>query len=296
MMATSPATPLDVGELVVATRLADRGVIRFARRHPLVTFELIVLALVLTASFCASLLPLDNPNVGDLVDSLLPPGSAGHLLGTDQQGRDLLARSLYAIRTSMLIAIGATLGAMALGMLVGLTAGAVRRLDALLMRVVDVQMSFPALVLAVAVVAALGGASTVNVLVVLIVTGWVAYARVCRAMVLRMREAPFVDAARATGATGWRIARRHFVPNVIPTLLGMAVADFAMVMIQEASLSYLGLGVPASTPTLGVMMHEGQSVLFTAWWPAVVPAVVMAVLVLMLTSIGDFASRMLNRT
>lgn len=290
------ASPSIAGVSLASGSASQRRAARFVRRHPVVTAELVLVALLLIASFGAPLLPLDGPNAGDLASSLTRPGTGGHLLGTDQQGRDLLARSLSAIRTSMLIALIATGGAMAFGLGIGLLAGAVRRLDAPLMRVVDVQMSFPALILAIAVVAALGGASSVNVVVVLIITGWVSYARVSRGMVLSMRHAPFVDAARATGATGWRIARRHFVPNVLPTLLAMAVADFPMVMIQEASLSYLGLGVPASTPTLGVMLQEGQSVLFTAWWPAVVPGIVMAFVVLLLTSVGDHASRTLNRT
>lgn len=288
--------PTIAGPPLAADTLRRRRVPAFARRHPVVALQLALVALLLVASFAAPLLPIDGPNAGDLASSLTPPGEGGHLLGTDQQGRDLLARALYSIRTSLLIALAATGGAMVFGLGVGLLAGALRRLDAPLMRVVDVQMSFPALILAIAVVAALGGASTVNVVVVLIVTGWVAYARVTRGMVLSMRHAAFVDAARATGATGWRIAGRHFMPNVMPTLLAMAVADFPMVMIQEASLSYLGLGVPASTPTLGVMLQEGQGVLFTAWWPAVVPGIVMALVVLLLTSVGDHASRALNRT
>lgn len=282
--------------LVAPAAPAERRAPGFARRHPVIATEIALVVLLVVASLAAPLLPIDGPNAGDLANSLSRPGEAGHLLGTDQQGRDILARALYSIRTSLLIALLATGSAMTVGLGVGLLAGGVRHLDAPLMRVVDVQMSFPALVLAIAVVAALGGASTVNVVVVLIVTGWVSYARVARAMVLSLRRAPFVDAARATGATGWRIAGRHFVPNVIPTLAAMAVADFPMVMIQEASLSYLGLGVPASTPTLGVMMQEGQGTLFTAWWPAVVPALVMAVIVLLLTSVGDHVSRTLNRT
>jgi peptide/nickel transport system permease protein len=290
------ASPSIASPGLPARTLSLRRPADFVRRRPLVAAQVALVALLLIASVAAPLLPIDGPNAGDLTVSLTKPGTAGHLLGTDQQGRDLLARALYSIRTSLLIALIATGGAMVVGLGVGLLAGAVKRLDAPLMRVVDVQMSFPALILAIAVVAALGGASTINVVVVLIITGWVAYARVSRGMVLSMRNAPFVDSARAAGATGWRIARRHFVPNVMPTLLAMAVADFPMVMIQEASLSYLGLGVPAATPTLGVMLQEGQSVIFTAWWPAVVPGVVMAGVVLLLTSVGDHASRTLNRT
>lgn len=292
-MATSTA-PLAARPLPGAGR---RGpVLRFVRRHPLIALELVLVAVLLIVSLAAPALPFGDPDHGRLADSLDRPLSPGHPLGTDQQGRDLLTRAIFAIRTSVLISLVATGVALVLGLAMGLLAGGVRRLDAPIMRVVDVQMAFPALVLAIAVVAALGGASIVNVVIVLIITGWVVYARVARAMVLSLRGALFVDAARASGATPWRIALRHLMPNVLPTLLAIAVAQFPMVMIQEASLSYLGLGVPASTPTLGVMMQEGQQVLFTAWWPAVVPAVAMAVLVLMLTSLGDFASRVLNRT
>jgi peptide/nickel transport system permease protein len=293
---STPAVTTSGRVAIAGTRRELHGVARFARRHPLVAVELALIVAILLISFAAPLLGFGDPNHGDLLQSLDKPLSPGHLLGTDVQGRDILTRVVFSIRTSVLISLVATVAALLLGLTLGLLAGTVRWLDTPIMRLVDIQMAFPALVLAIAVVAALGGASIVNVVVVLIVTGWVGYARVGRAMVMSLRDALFVDAARASGATSTRIAWRHLAPNVLPTLVAMAVAQFPMLMIQEASLSYLGLGVPASTPTLGVMMQDGQQVLFTAWWPCVEPAIVMAVLVLILTSLGDYASRALNRT
>ena len=293
---STPAVTASAAVAVPTARRQQRGAVRFARRHPLVAGELGLIVLILLISLAAPLLGFGDPNHGDLLQSVAKPLTSGHLLGTDVQGRDILTRVVFSIRTSVLISLAATVAALLLGLGLGLLAGTVRWLDTPIMRLVDIQMAFPALVLAIAVVAALGGASIVNVVVVLTVTGWVGYARVCRAMVLSLRGALFVDAARAAGATSTRIAWRHLAPNVLPTLVAMAVAQFPMLMIQEASLSYLGLGVPASTPTLGVMMQDGQQALFTAWWPCVEPAIVMAVLVLILTSLGDYASRALNRT
>ncbi|HEY4096917.1 MAG TPA: ABC transporter permease [Baekduia sp.] len=293
---STPAVTASAPVAVPSGRRELHGAARFARRHPVIAGEVVLIVLILLVSLAAPLLGFGDPNHGDLLQSVAKPGTSGHLLGTDVQGRDILTRVVFSIRTSVLISLAATVAALLLGLGLGLLAGTVRWLDTPIMRLVDIQMAFPALVLAIAVVAALGGASIVNVVVVLTVTGWVGYARVCRAMVLSLRNALFVDAARAAGATSTRIAWRHLAPNVLPTLVAMAVAQFPMLMIQEASLSYLGLGVPASTPTLGVMMQDGQQALFTAWWPCVEPAIVMAVLVLILTSLGDYASRALNRT
>lgn len=268
---------------------------RFVRKHPWIAFELFLVVSLVSLSLAAPYV-FSDPNSGSLIDSFQPPLTPGHLLGTDLQGRDILLRVMFAIRTSVLISLVATTAAMVVGMALGLVAGGVKGMDAPIMRLVDMQMAFPTIVLAIAVVAGLGGASIKNVTIVLIVTTWVIYARVGRAMVAGLKDALFVDAARATGATGWRIGWRHLAPNLLPTLVAIAVAQFPMVMIQEASLSYLGLGVPPSTPSLGVMLQEGQTTVFTAWWPAVMPGVVMALVVLLLTSLGDFASRELNRT
>jgi peptide/nickel transport system permease protein len=288
-MSTAPApsasavTPMRPGRLA---RLAHT-----MGKHPMVAMEVALVVAVLVVSFLAPILTLADPNIGQLLDSLAPPLSPNHVLGTDFQGRDILSRIVYGARTSILISLSATIAALLIGLSLGLMAGYIRWLDAAIMRLVDIQLSFPSLVLAIAIVAALGGAKIINVVIVLIVTGWVSYARVARGMVLALKESLYVEAARSIGVPSRRILVVDIMPNVLPTMIAMAVAQLSMFMIQEASLSYLGLGVPASTPTLGVMLQQGQQTLFVAWWPAILPAIAMAMLVLLLTSLGDFLSQ-----
>lgn len=253
-----------------------------------------VLAILVLASVLAPILPIRDPNAGTLIDSMLPPGHGGHLLGTDQLGRDLFARCIYAIRTTLGISVTVTLAAMVIGMVLGVLAGFFKMADGPIMRIVDIQMAFPALILAIAVVAALGRSSALNLIIVLVIAGWVSFARVARGMTLSIKQTLYVEAAGALGSGRFRIVREHVVPNALPVLAAMAVSDLPMVMIQAASLNYLGLGVPASTPALGAMIKSGQDSLFSAWWPAVIPAAVMALVVLCATSIGDFATRYAN--
>ncbi len=261
------------------------------RKHPAFGVEVGLLAGILAVSFLAPLLALPDPNHGQLLDSLLAPPAPNHILGTDFQGRDILSRIIFGARTSILISMGSVACALTIGLTLGLISGYIRWLDAVIMRLVDIQLSFPSLVLAIAIVAALGGAKIANVVIVLIVTGWVQYARVARGMVLSLKESLYVEAARSIGVKSQRILIVDIMPNVLPTMIAMAVAQLSMFMIQESSLSYLGLGVPASTPTLGVMLQQGQQTIFSAWWPAILPAIAMALLVLLLTSIGDFLSQ-----
>jgi peptide/nickel transport system permease protein len=279
----SPAPDVRPGRLARAASLL--------RQHPMIGVEAGLLVGLLAISFLAPLLTLPDPNKGQLMNSLLAPLSPDHLLGTDFQGRDILSRLVYGARTSILISLGAVATALTIGLTLGLIAGYIRWLDAAIMRLVDIQLAFPSLVLAIAIVAALGGAKIANVVIVLIVTGWVSYARVARSMVLTLKQSLYVEAARSIGVPSRRILIIDIMPNVMPTMIAMAVAQLSMFMIQEASLSYLGLGVPASTPTLGVMIQQGQQSIFAAWWPAILPAVAMATLVLLLTSVGDFLSR-----
>jgi len=196
---------------------------------------------------------------------------------------------VYGARTSLVISCGSAIAALVIGVTLGVIAGYVRPLDTLIMRIVDVELAFPSMILAIAVVAALGKASAINVIIVLIFTGWIVYARVVRSSVLSLGEALFVEAAVAMGVGSGRIMFKHIVPSVLPTALALASIQVPTFMIIEASLSYLGLGVPASTPTWGVMLEEGQQTIFSAWWPVVFPAITMAVAVLLITSVADFA-------
>ena len=265
------------------------------KSHPLVALEVTILVGLLAVSAISPLLPLPSPNVGDLADGLIPPLSPGHGLGTDLQGRDIMVRVIYGLRTTVGISVAVTLLVVALGTTLAVISGFYRRTDGLIMRIVDIQLAFPSIVLAIALVAALGGGSVPNVIIVLTVAGWVPYARVGRSKVLSIKASSYIEASRSIGSRDLSILTSHILPNVLPTMIAMAVADFPMIMIQAASLDYLGLGVPSSTVTLGVMVREGQDQMFSAWWVAVFPALVMAIVVLLATSIGDAIARHVNR-
>ena len=228
-----------------------------------------------------------DPDLQVLTDRFTPPGAASHLLGADNLGRDILSRLVYGARVS--IAVGlvtvtiCAIGGSALGAMAGYARG---RLDAGLMLVLDIWMAFPSLVLAIALSAALG-AGLPNLILALVLTGWVSYCRIVRAQVLSLREREFVLAARVVGASGRRIVARHLVPNVLGPILVLATLEMATVIVAEAALSFLGLGVGASQPTWGGMLNDGRQFLRQAWWLATFPGLAISALVLSINLLGD---------
>jgi len=270
--------------------------LKFVRNNVVFSIALIYIVLVILVSVCAQWLPLNDPNRGTLLDSLTPPsylegGKEKFPLGTDMQGRDILSRIVYGARTSLGIASTSTLLAMGLGIFVGIVSGFYRRLDQLFMRIADVQMAFPSIILAIALVAALGGASVTNVIIVLAVGGWIEYARVVRSQVLSLKESVLIEATRSLGAKTSRILFVHILPNVISTSVALATVQMPMFMIQEAGLSFLGLGVPLDIPSWGGMMKEGQQLIYNAWWPIVFPAAAITSVVFAGVIVGDWVSR-----
>jgi peptide/nickel transport system permease protein len=199
-----------------------------------------------------------------------------------------VSRLLYGARVSLLVGFAAVLVAGAVGVALGLVAGYYGgRLDDLLMRVGDVQLAFPVLVLAIAVLSVLG-ASLGNVIVVLGVTGWVTYARIARAETLSLRQRDFVEGARALGARDGAILWRHILPNVLPPITVVATFSVARTIIAEASLSFLGLGIPPPAPSWGAMLDEGRNYLTTGWWLALFPGLAILLLVLGINLVGDW--------
>ena len=255
---------------------------------------LVVLAAVVVAVAAPALAPGD-PIKNSLLDRLTPPTWGGeHPLGTDTLGRDVASRLLHGARVSLLVGFSAVLLAGASGVVLGLVSGWYRGwLDDVLMRLGDVQLAFPVLVLAVAVLAVLG-ASVVNLILVLGVTGWITYARIVRGEVLTLRERDFVAAARALGADDAWILRRHLLPNVLPPITVVATFSVARTIIAEASLSFLGLGIPAPAPSWGAMLDEGRNYITTGWWLALFPGLAILLLVLGINLVGDWLRDVLD--
>lgn len=266
--------------------------LRTLLRNRLARTALAFLALLLLTAVLAPLFAPADPNAQDLLMRLRPPawqsgGSGAHPLGTDQLGRDMLSRVVYGTRVSLLVGAGAAVLAGVVGTVVGLAAGFFGGwLDRVLMRLADIQLAFPPILLALAIVGFLGSGLW-YVILVLGFTGWVSYARVVRSEVLSLRSRDFITEARAIGVTDGAIMRRHLLPNVMAPLATIATLHVAAAIVAEASLSYLGLGVPKETVTWGSMLADGQLYLGTSWWVAVFPGVALMLTSLAINITGD---------
>ena len=252
----------------------------------------IVAGSVVLAVVAPALAPSD-PVRNDLLERLVPPmwmegGSGRHPLGTDTLGRDVVSRLLYGARGSLVVGFSAVVLAGTLGLVLGLVAGYYGgRLDDVVMRLGDVQLAFPALVLAIAVLAVVGS-GLVNIVLVLGVTGWVTYARIARGETLSLRHREFVEGARALGAGDAAILWRHVLPNLLPSITVIATFSVARTIIAEASLSFLGLGLPPPAPSWGAMLDEGRNYLTTGWWLALFPGLAILAVVLGINVVGDW--------
>ncbi|MGH7309343.1 MAG: ABC transporter permease [Candidatus Rokuibacteriota bacterium] len=264
---------------------------RLARRRTAL-FGLVVVVLVASAALAAPLLIAFDPVEQDIGNRLRPPGwrdQSGllHLLGTDHLGRDLLARVIYGARPALLVGFAAVLLSGVLGLVTGLLSGYFGGwTDDVLMRLGDVQLAFPFILLAIAVIGVLGPSLPV-IIVVIGVSSWVIYARVVRGSVLSLREREFVQAAHALGLRDWRIVVRHILPNAFTPWLVVATLDMARVIVIESALSFLGLGVQPPTPTWGGMLADGRVYITTAWWLATFPGLAILVTVLGINLFGD---------
>jgi len=252
----------------------------------------VIAAAVVVAAFAPALAPSD-PVKNRLLDRLTPPmwaqgGSPRHPLGTDTLGRDVLSRLLHGARISLTVGLAAVLVAGVVGVGLGLVAGYRGGwADDLLMRLGDIQLAFPVLLLGVAVIAVLG-ASLINMILVLGASGWVTYARIARGETLSLKERDFVAAARALGAPARHVVVRHLLPNVLPSLMVVATFSVARTIIAEASLSFLGLGLPPPAPSWGAMLDEGRNYVTTGWWLALFPGLAILLLVLAINLCGDW--------
>lgn len=280
-----PAAP----DASVARRQAAR---RWRRHAPLALYGLVLLAVIAAAVFAHRITPYD-PLKHDLLRRLKPPswlpgGSPGHLFGTDALGRDILSRTIYGARISLIVgALSIPVGG-AIGMTLGLLAGYFRgTVDLVLGRIADIQQALPFIVLVLAVVAALGPSLT-NLILVLGVGSWVFFYRIVRGEVQAVRELAFIEAARAAGCSHLRIMRRYVLPNVMSATIVTVTLFVPQVILFEAALSFLGLGVPPPAPSWGNMIADGRTYVETAWWISVFPGLLLMLTVLSVNMLGEW--------
>ncbi|MDR1873417.1 MAG: ABC transporter permease [Synergistaceae bacterium] len=274
----------------------------FRREKTAVFGSIVVVLFILTAAFGPLLVPQNPYNLQslELKDAYKPPawlegGEAAFLLGSDEQGRDMLSGIVYGTRISLVLGVGVMIASCVAGTLVGLYAGyAGGRADMLLMRIVDVQLSFPAMLVALFIMSAFGRGLE-KLFTALTLVGWVQYARTVRGAVLAERGREYVEASRLIGLSPFLLVARHILPNVTTSLIVIATIHVGNVILTEATLSYLGVGVPVTEPSLGLLVKNGYDVLFSGiWWISVLPGCFIMILVFGINLLGDFLRDELN--
>ena len=283
----------------------SRGkMLRHFLRDPSAVVGAAILSVFVIGAVFAPLIAPQNPydlEALSLADSVKPPiwmegGEAPFLLGTDEQGRDVLSTILYGCRTSLTVAFGVVLVAGTFGMLMGLLAGFYGKLiDALVMRSADVFYSFSTTLMAILVLGLLKQKGVLVLILAISLTDWVRYARTLRGSVLAIKEEDYIDAARAVGVPTPRIIFHHVLPNAVPPLLVVAAVDFGVVIMLEATLSFLGVGLPVTEPSLGMMISLGRKYVYAGkWWLIVFPGVALTAIVVGINLIADWLREEIN--
>jgi peptide/nickel transport system permease protein len=284
----APVAPSRAAGLALAGRLAA------FRTEGLPIAPIAILSALLLLAILADAIVPHNPEVGALGDRFRPPawvagGSAIHLLGTDHIGRDVLSRLIFGARISMLVGFTAVIFAGLLGTTLGILAGYLGGwVDQVIMRVTDTWLALPALTFAI-FLAAIVGPSQWNIVIILGAVYWTRYARVIRGEVLSLKERDFVRLAIVAGCSKWTIMRRHLLPNVLNTAIVLATLMLGVVIVTEASLSFLGVGVPPPQPAWGLMLADGKKGLMAGyWWLTVFPGLCIVLMVLSANLLGDW--------
>jgi peptide/nickel transport system permease protein len=266
--------------------------LRQLRRYPLVPIVILVFVLVIPALLAPWVAPHD-PLKGSLAARLKAPawqagGSTDYPLGTDKLGRDILSRIIYGARVSLLVSLVAILVGGAIGTTLGLISGYFGRwTDSLIMRLVDISLSLPTILLALVLVAAVGP-SFATVVTVLVILLWARYARLVRAETLAIKERDFIARARVAGASHIRIMLKYIFPNVVNSLIVLATLQVGYVILLESALSFLGAGLPRPLPAWGLMIADGRELIVTAWWVSMFPGLAIMLTVLALNLLGDW--------
>ena len=316
-MATTPSRAVRaVPKVRLAARVGslwDSDVAWSFRHSPVALGSAIVLGICLAAALFAPWVAPHNPfdlRTLNLLDALTPPawsegGNPSYVLGTDDQGRDVLSAIMFGARISLLVGLASVALAVVLGVSLGLLAGYVGgKIDAFVMRVADVQLSFPAILIAllfsgVALTALPRDTHESAAIVVLILaigaSNWVQYARTVRGSTMVEKNKEYIQAARVIGVTPWSIMRRHLLPNVLGPVLVLATINIATAIITEATLSFLGVGVPPTQPSLGTLIRVGNDFLFSGeWWITIFPGAALVIMVLSINLLGDWLRDALN--
>jgi len=278
--------------LIPETSSRSATVWRVIKRYPVFSLTVLVLFLVIPAVFAPLVAPYD-PFAGSLGARLVPPfwqegGSMEHILGTDKLGRDMLSRVIYGARVSITVSliaivIGGTIGTL-LGVISGYFGG---RTDSVVMRLVDISLSLPTILLALVLSAALGPSFT-TVLIVISVLLWARYARLVRGETLAIKERDFVARARVAGASHLRIMLVYILPNTFNSLVVLATLQVGYVILLESTLSFLGAGLPRAEPAWGLMVADGRELIVSAWWVSMFPGFAILVTVMSLNLLGDW--------
>lgn len=252
----------------------------------------LIAALVLMALAAPLLAPYD-PGAQDLRARLIPPawyakGTWNHVLGTDHLGRDVLSRTIYGSRVSLLVGAAVVLIAGAFGVVMGLLAGyRGGRTDNFIMRWIDTQVAFPGLLLALIILAVIGPSMT-TVIIVLALNGWMVYGRMTRSAVLAVRQTAYVEAAEIVGCRASRVIFRHILPNLTSPLLTLAILEFARIVLAEAALSFLGLGIQPPATSWGLDVATGKDYIFRAWWLVTMPGIAISITVLAINLVASW--------
>src|SRR5689334_15742841 len=278
--------------LVLPAPSPTRASTRRSRDLPLIPITILAV-IALTAIFANFLAP-HNPEVGSLTARFRPPfwqagGSMDHIFGTDQLGRDVLSRLIFGARVSMVVGFTAVIFAGVVGTVLGIMAGYLGGwVDQVIMRVTDAWLALPALTFAI-FLAAIVGPSMWNIVIILGLVYWTRYARVVRGEVLSLKEREFVRLAIVAGCSKWTIMRRHILPNVVNSAIVLATLMLGVVIVTEASLSFLGVGVPPPKPAWGLMLSDGkQGLMVGYWWLTVLPGCCIMLMVLSANLLGDW--------
>ena len=259
---------------------------RFLQNKTFVVFSVLALCIILAAIFAPVITGGVDPLKGSLMDALLPPCKE-HIFGTDKMGRDIFTRVIYGARASLT----ATFGVVALIFLIGSVMGVVSGyfggvVDAVIMRIADMMLAFPGLVLALAV-AGIMGSSIKNAIIAIVVVSWTKYARLARSLVLKIRDRDYVAAAIVTGSKTPYMLLRYMLPNALPTLIITAATDVGSMMLELAAMSFLGFGAKPPAPEWGYMLNEGRACMQTAPWLMIFPGLAIFVVVVVFNMLGD---------